>query len=171
MYFSPQKNSYSCAICCYKMVIKNSNYNYKTTKIKLYSTKSIPISTLSLLFSDNLVENKIEKSYLRSLESISNFPIIIHVKKFLVGHYIVIFKKIGNKFLVGDPLKFGIRVINKRKIEKNWSGYYIYFTNLFLVEGKRRFYIPYSILFFFKFLFIVLVITGVFLLKYFFIML
>lgn len=171
MYFSPQKSIKSCAFSCYKMIIKNSNFKNINTKNILISTKNTPITTLSLLFSDKLVENSVIKSPIISLENIYKFPVIIHCNSLLGGHYIVIFNKVKDKYLIGDPLSFGVKTVEKRKIEKRWSGYYISFTNLFFVEGKRHFYIPYSVLFFLKCLFVVLLIICVFLLNYFFIML
>lgn len=71
-------------------------------------------------------------SYEKKLESNVSFPIICHVKKEILDHYVVVYGKKRGKVIVADPGE-GISKIKWETFCKKWTGVF------FLVEPEQKF--------------------------------
>lgn len=60
------------------------------------------------------------------------FPVICHVKKDVIDHYVVVYGRKGNKVIVADPDE-GINCVDWISFCEKWSGVY------FIVEPEQKF--------------------------------
>lgn len=142
MLFIPQKKSRECGICIVKFVLKN--YKNITISNKI-STNYVPLSTISILLSTNLVFNKLKLVENKYFFEPIVFPEIIHCKFILSNHYILLIKKIDGLYLVYDPCSMGFKLYNLKKIRKVMTGYIIELPNLSDCKLDNKFYIAYPI--------------------------
>lgn len=162
MLFIAQKKMFECGYCVVDFILKNykniNNYTIKTTK-------NIPLSTISILLSDKLVENKLKYTKNRHVIIYTNFPVILHCNGKVFNHYVVLLDKIDDCFVIYDPSGFGFKKVKCQNIINKWSGYCIKFKDLTPYNLKNRLFIPYFFRMLCKFLLIdiVLIIILLFL--------
>lgn len=159
MRFIKQRSGKECGICVIKFIL----INYKNIgKINKISTKYLPLSTMSVLLSSNLVVNKLKLVENKSIFEWNFFPIILHCNILNNGHYIAALKKINDFLLIYDPAAFGFKYVKISAINKRWSGYMIECHNLKSKSIKNRFYIPYPICVILKFIIFDLLLISIF---------
>ena len=159
MRFITQRSSKECGICVVRFVL----INYQNTEIlSKISTKYLPLSTMSVLLSSNLVDNKLKLVENKLIFEWSVFPIILHCNILGTRHYIVALKKINNFLLIYDPTAFGFKYLKLSMINKIWSGYMIECQNLKSKCIKNCFYLPYPIFVVLKFIIFDLLLISIF---------
>jgi len=147
MRFISQKKINDCGYCVIKFILKNyKNINFNT-KI---TTKNIPLSTISILLGGYLVDNLIKFCDLDTEIDIGIFPTILHLKKIIGYHYIVVIKKVNSYLLIYDPSSIGFKYVLAKRIYKKWTGYFIEMHNCKSFCVSNKFYLPTIIYIFIK---------------------
>lgn len=164
MLFVAQKKRGSCGLCVVKFILKNYRNINISNKI---TTKYIPLSIISILLSDYLVDNRLKLVENKLFFEPNNYPEIIHCNFFGCNHYIVLLSKLNDYYVVYDPCSFGFKYISAKKLSKIMTGYVIELYGLKSMMIKKKFYLPYPLSIIIRFiLFDFLVIILIFFLFY-----
>jgi ABC-type bacteriocin/lantibiotic exporter with double-glycine peptidase domain len=141
--FIPQKNHDGCAISVLTMCL---NYfgiyqNYNAIEANFINKNLSFLDIIEFLKTHNIKANAL-KQINKDLNSITNFPVILHLK----NHYIIVYDRIGNKFVYADPAGFGI-IRSKLLFKlKSWSGNYLDIShNTIKPPSKIQYHLPYNI--------------------------
>lgn len=149
MLFIPQKKSGECGLCIIKFILKNYQNKRFTDKI---TTNFIPLSTINILLSNKLVVNKLKLVENKYIFKPIIFPEIIHCKSLWYNHYILLIEKKDDFYKIYDPCSCGFKYYTLKKLRNVMSGYLIELYDLKDKMLPNKFYIPYPIRVFAKFL-------------------
>ncbi len=118
-----QHDETDCAAACIASIAKYYGKNISIARIRrLAGTDQMGTSGLGIVNAANKL-GFVCKGGISNTKKLSDeitYPIILHLKKDLLDHYVVLYKS-GNKLLLADPDE-GFKKIQFCELEKIWSG-------------------------------------------------
>ena len=128
--FIKQKDSSDCGAACLVTVANLFGIDFPISRIReIAGTNQKGTSAFGLIkAAENLqLKAKGVKAKLNDLDQKIKTPLIAHVIKNNINHYIVIYKIYNNKLLVFDP-QSGLKLINKNDFNEIWSNILLLFN-------------------------------------------
>nr|WP_041618889.1 cysteine peptidase family C39 domain-containing protein [Spiroplasma taiwanense] len=142
--FTKQLNNYDCGIAVCTMIInfyQNKNFNIEEIKF----SNSLSDDMLSIYNIEEILQKyKIEfTSYSSSFEELTNIdfsnPLIVNTKtEDNSEHFIIIYKKRKNNFLIADPNNNDLKWITKEELKLIYQGYFGFTKRIEKIKFKSN---------------------------------
>jgi ABC-type bacteriocin/lantibiotic exporter with double-glycine peptidase domain len=117
--FIPQKNHDGCAIAVLTMVSNYFGIDIKYHQVEAkFKQKKLTFKDLINYFEDQGIKSSAYFVSDKNLEFLNSFPIILHYQ----NHYVIVYQRKNNTFLIADPASWGLKYIKITRITKRWSG-------------------------------------------------
>ncbi|MCK5538322.1 MAG: hypothetical protein KAI79_15960 [Bacteroidales bacterium] len=121
--FTKQHDQADCGVACLQSVLKYHNSNSSLERLRELSGTDKQGTTLLGLYQAANELGFNAKGMKADIEGISKIkePVILHIlKDELLEHYIVVYGKKENSFIIGDPAE-GIKTISAKELIKLWK--------------------------------------------------
>jgi len=121
--FTKQQDHADCGVACLLSVMKYHNSNSSLERLRELSGTDKQGTTLLGLYQAANELGFEAKGMKADIESISRMqvPVILHIlKDEQLEHYIVVYGKKENSFIIGDPAE-GIKTLNDKELDKLWK--------------------------------------------------
>lgn len=135
-----QMDNSDCGVACLASVLGSHGIETSLTQLRLLSGTTSSGTTIKGIIEASEQFGVKARGYKSSMEALktANFPIIIHLRKESILHYIVIYNFSKGFFTTMDPINGELEKVHSEIIEKEFTGYLILFdiNNSNLLENN-----------------------------------